>query len=179
MFTSELSALTLSKDATFYSDSFEGGNTSNNEIFHQDGFTAAVCDIALGKNIYVSSENTGTLIHINDRPNCNRYPNILDLTRTAFTLFAPASVGRIPSLQIDTLDSIDSHIFTSLGVELDSGTPSVYFAGDGIEINGRVLDKKKKVIVYLKNSTTLEEDSPSYLFSTSKNGTFSAHFMLP
>ena len=146
-------------------------------MFHQDGYTAAACDISLGKNVYVFSENTGAIIHINDRPNCARYPNILDLTRKVFTLFAPASRGRISSLQVDTLDSIDSHIFSSLGIELDMGAPSVYFVGDGVQFDGRVLDGKPRLLFFLQNTTTKEEISK--LFTTDASGRFHAVLTLP
>ncbi len=94
-FVGDIFATTLSKEATYYADSFEGSRTSNGEIFSQDGFTAAMCDISLGKNVYIASGNTGTIVRVNDRPNCLRYPNIIDLTKKSFSLFAPLSTGRI------------------------------------------------------------------------------------
>lgn len=94
-FTSSVSAAILSKDTTYYSDAFEGGSTSNGDIFSQSGFTAATCDVPLGKNIYVFSAGTGAIVRVNDRPNCGRYPNILDLTKKVFSLFAPVSAGRV------------------------------------------------------------------------------------
>lgn len=155
----EVSAATIMKEGTFYSDSFEGGTTANGEIFHQDGFTAAACDIPLGRNVYVSSESTGVVLHINDRPNCNRYPNVLDLTRRAFTLFAPETTGRIPSLSVNTLDTFREDRFSSLGILLNRALPRVYFAGESIGFEGHVTDKKSHVILFLQNQETKEEIS--------------------
>ena len=45
---------TYTKEATFYSDSFQGGGTANGDIFDQNVFSAAICDIPLGQYLYVS-----------------------------------------------------------------------------------------------------------------------------
>lgn len=45
---------TITKEATFYSDAFEGSSTSNGDIFHQSEYSAAVCDIPLGRLVYAS-----------------------------------------------------------------------------------------------------------------------------
>lgn len=168
---------TLSKDTTYYSDAFEGGSTSNGEIFTQSGFTAATCDIPLGKSIYVFSTGTGTVVRVNDRPNCTRYPNILDLTKKVFSLFAPVSAGRVSGIQVDTLDSLNSFLFRSLGIQLDADTPTVYFAGDGVEFSGKVLNGKSNVIVFLQNEDTKEELTK--LFSVESGKIFRARLTLP
>lgn len=85
----------------------------------------------LGKNVYVFSSSTGVLVRVNDRPNCKRYPNVLDLTSKVFSLFAPLSAGRSSGIQMDTLDTLSGSEFHSLGVSLFD-VPSVYFAGDGV-----------------------------------------------
>ena len=80
-------------------------------------------------------------------------------------------------MQVDTLDSIDSHIFSSLGIELDMGAPSVYFVGDGVQFDGRVLDGKPRLLFFLQNTTTKEEISK--LFTTDASGRFHAVLTLP
>ena len=176
-FMSDGFAVILSKEATYYADSFEWSHTSNGEVFSQDAFTAAMCDIPLGKNVYVSSGDTGALVRVNDRPNCSRYPNIIDLSKKSFSLFAPLSTGRIQSVEVDTLATLNPSYFRDLWVELSPDTPSVYFAGDGTEIRGRVTDGKSTVLVFLQNQETKEEYSR--LFPVNSDGTFSQGLTLP
>lgn len=73
-----------------------------------------MCDIPLGKNVYVSSGDTGALVRVNDRPNCSRYPNIIDLSKKSFSLFAPLSTGRIQSVEVDTLATLNPSYFRDL-----------------------------------------------------------------
>ena len=47
VFASPIFAHALIREATFYSDSFEGGSTANGDIFHQSDYSAAICDIPL------------------------------------------------------------------------------------------------------------------------------------
>lgn len=47
-------AETVTREATFYSDSFDGGSTSSGDRFSQNVYSAAVCGIDLGQYIYVS-----------------------------------------------------------------------------------------------------------------------------
>lgn len=86
-----LFADTLSKEATFYSDSFDGGSTSNGRTFDQTKYSAAICGIDLGQYLYVSYGGTGIVVEANDRPNCSKYPNVIDLSREAFRFLAPLS----------------------------------------------------------------------------------------
>ena len=95
----------------------------------------------------------------------------------SFTLFAPESVGRIPSLQVNTLDPIEPHIFASLGIELDPAPASVYFVGDGVSFEGRVTDGKTRVLLFLQNNTTKEEISKLFIADTS--GQFHVVLTLP
>ena len=90
----------LTKEATYYSDSFDGGTTANGEKFSQNDFSAAICDIALGQYLYVSTGSTGIVVSANDRPNCSRYPEVIDLSREAFRTLAPLSTGRIAGVSV-------------------------------------------------------------------------------
>lgn len=89
--TQPLFAETVSKEATFYSDSFDGGSTANGERFSQIEHSAAICGMDLGQYLYVSKGNTGIVVKANDRPNCRKYPDVIDLSREAFRFLAPVT----------------------------------------------------------------------------------------
>lgn len=38
---------TIVRDATFYSDGFNGEHTANGDTFYQTGYSAAICDLDL------------------------------------------------------------------------------------------------------------------------------------
>lgn len=86
---------TVRKEATFYSDAFEGSRTANGDTFHQASYSAALCDVPLGSYVYASYGSTGIVLDANDRPNCSRYPDVIDISRDAFERFAPLSRGRL------------------------------------------------------------------------------------
>lgn len=94
---------TATKEATYYSDAFEGSHTSNGDTFHQSGYSAALCDVPLGSYVYASYGSTGVVLDANDRPNCSRNSDVIDISRDAFQLFAPLSKGRLPDIQVTTL----------------------------------------------------------------------------
>lgn len=45
-------------------------------------------------------------LKVNDRPNCARYPDLIDVTKRVFLLFAPTSRGKIPGGEITTLGTL-------------------------------------------------------------------------
>ena len=96
---------TLTKEATYYSDSFDGGTTANGEKFSQNDFSAAICDMALGQYLYVSTGSTGIVVSANDRPNCRKYPDVIDLSREAFRVLSPLGVGRISGISVTSIGS--------------------------------------------------------------------------
>lgn len=49
---------TLTKEATYYSDVFQGEQTANGDTFDQGVYSAAMCDVPLGQYLYVSKGNT-------------------------------------------------------------------------------------------------------------------------
>jgi rare lipoprotein A len=182
----DASASTLIKEATWYSDSFDWGQTANGDIFDQKGYSAAICDIPLGQYLYVSKGNTGVVVDANDRPNCSKYPQVIDFSRDVFALFAPLSSGRISDMQVTDIwpTSTDltkwffpRDVFTHLDVTLISSIPTVLFAGQWIDIKGRVTKSSDYVIVYLSH----ENGSPteSSLVKVEKDGSFQTHVLLP
>lgn len=82
---------------TFYSDFFEGRGTSNDEIYTQNGYTAAHLTLPFNTKLEVTYLRNGqnVRVRVNDRgpftPSIN-----LDLTRKAFTELANPSEGIIP-----------------------------------------------------------------------------------
>lgn len=81
---------TETADITYYADSFEGGKTSNGNLFSQTIFSAAKCTTPFNTLIQVYSGEKSVIVKTNDRPNCTKYPNLVDLSRTAF-----ASIGKL------------------------------------------------------------------------------------
>lgn len=69
---------------TYYADSFEGMKTANGNPFSQYYFSAAACEIPLNTLLQVRKNNTSVIVKLNDRPNCSKYPNLVDLSKTAF-----------------------------------------------------------------------------------------------
>lgn len=76
----------------YYSDAFEGKNTSSGDKFSQSKFSAANCLADLNQFIQVRSGNESIIVKVNDRPNCTKHPDIVDLSKTAFS-----ELGRIES----------------------------------------------------------------------------------
>lgn len=68
-------------------------------------------------------------------------------------------------------------IFQSLGVELKEKIATTYFAWDGLLIQGRVIDNKDRVFIFLKNTIT-QEVFTEWVF-VDKFGNFSIPVSLP
>ena len=155
---------TIVRDATYYSDSLEGSYTSNGEVFSQNTDSAAICDLPLGQWYYMQGASTGVVIRANDRPNCTRYPNLIDLSASVFQTFAPLSTGKVSGLAVTPIKIptnlqkswILPGMFQNLGILLDDRLPTLAFAGEGTDISGRVTNGEKEVLVYLKNEETAD-----------------------
>ncbi len=173
-------------EATYYSDSFEWWSTANGDIFSQSGHSAAACDIPLGQYGYISRGGTGLVATINDRPNCSRYPDIIDLSRAGFQIFAPTSVWRISDVSLNPIGkntdsfqkkNLTKNTFASLGVELSTWLSNTYFTWDAILVKWRVLDNKPYALIYLENKKTKKEYS--YLVKTDASWYFQSVLTLP
>lgn len=82
---------------TFYSDFFEGRGTSNDEIFTQNGYTAANKELPFNTKLEVTYLRNGqkVQVRVNDRGPFT--PSLsLDMTRKAFSKLANPSEGIIP-----------------------------------------------------------------------------------
>lgn len=140
-----LSAASFSGELTYYSDSFEGGRTANGSFFSQSYYSAALCPDLLGQLVHVSTESSSVVVLANDRPNCRKYPTIVDLTSRAFSVVAPLSVGRIasgvtvtpigyPSAPDYVRKDLSRDVFTPLGVTLDTPFSSTAFTDETISL---------------------------------------------
>lgn len=82
-------------DFLYYSDQFEGKYTSNGNIFRQAGFSAARCNVPLNSLLQLRYGDSGIIVKANDRPNCTKHPDIVDLTTGAFSRLASITKGRL------------------------------------------------------------------------------------
>jgi rare lipoprotein A (peptidoglycan hydrolase) len=82
-------------DITYYADSFDGRGTASGERFSQNVHSAARCSVSFGKLLQVSFAGKSLIVKANDRPNCSKYPNVVDLSSSAFKVLAPLSKGRL------------------------------------------------------------------------------------
>jgi rare lipoprotein A len=175
----------LAFDATYYSDSFEWQGTANGDMFSQNTFSAAICDAPLGGYAYVSTASTGVVVTLNDRPNCKKYPDIIDLSKSAFLPFDTLWTWRVKNVWVQILASgslpkreiYSENTFMSLGVSLSQKIANTYFTEDGILISGKVIDGGSNVVVFLQQKDT---DVPAY--STAfpvVNGNFSVSLKFP
>jgi uncharacterized protein YkwD len=175
-----------SLDATYYSDAFEWANTANGSLFSQQNHSSAMCDIQLWSYVYVQSWQTGAVVTVNDRPNCSSNHDIIDLTSSVFELFAPLTRWRIADVQTTIIwsnpsnvhkKSFDATVFFKFSVLLSKKLSNTYFAWDTIVIEGKVVDKKEYVMVYLQSEKDKQEYST--LVRVEKNGKFKFPFILP
>ena len=178
--------ITGALDATYYADVFEGRRTANGSVFSQNNFSAAFCSWSLGRQVYAHSANTWVVLTINDRPNCTRHPNTLDLSKIAFSSFAPLSTGRIDGISIHELPKstlqfnksiFSQYDFSEFSVELNSHISNTYFAGESIRLRWVSKDGASQIFIYLENKDT--GYSESQVLKTEKNGTFDGFISFP
>ena len=173
-------------DATYYSDAFEWGRTANGGAFSQSIYSAALCDEELWSYAYVQWWQTGAVVTINDRPNCSKNSESIDLSKSVFELFAPISRWRISDMNVSMIGKnelnfpkkvFENTVFSPLWIILSTKLSNTYFAGDSILIEGKVIDKKEYVMVYLQSEK--EKQDYSLLVRVEKNGKFKFPFPLP
>lgn len=145
-------------DVLFYSDDFENGGTSQGDRFNQSAYSAARCDVELGRLLQVAYGKRSVVVKANDRPNCRLHPEIVDLTTTAFQALAPLSKGRLngsvevlgASPQGYRKEPLPANAFESLGIALDAGIPNTYLPGETLRVSGKVTDGKEDSLIFLK-----------------------------
>lgn len=145
-------------DILYYSDSFEGGGTSNGNPFSQSYFSAARCDLAFNTLVQANAGGKGVIVKVNDRPNCKRYPNIIDLTTSAFNTLAPVSRGKIAGSVVPlgsvnksyTKQYLATDSFASLGITLDTKIPNTYLLNETLHITGTENNGKDDTVLFLR-----------------------------
>lgn len=172
-------------DVTYYADDFEWGTTANGEVFSQNIYSAALCSDTLGEYMYVYTSSTWVIVKHNDRPNCRKQSDLIDLSRVGFTAFAPTSVGRFSSatwvslgvLPVSLKKDFSRDVFSSFWVELSGAIPNTFRTGEWLVLRGRVTDSKKTVFLYIENKNTWV--SKNSIVRTRSDGTFSLPFVFP
>lgn len=144
---------TLAK-LTYYADGFEGENTSNGNTFRQAGFSAARCNIPLNTLLQLRYGDTGIIVKANDRPNCSRYPDIVDLSKAAYSrLSAGSSPGSFVPLGLVTNESVKEYLqtdfFADVGIGLDANIPDWYLPNETLRISGHTTDGNTESLIYV------------------------------
>lgn len=144
-------------DFLYYADSFEGGGTSNGNTFRQAGFSAARCNVPLNTFLQLRYADEGVLVKVNDRPNCAKHADIVDLTRTAFTTLGPLSRGRLAG-SFNVLDTVSNEIvkeylpedfFSSVSIKLDARIPNLYLPNETLRITGVTTNGIEESLIYI------------------------------
>ncbi len=91
----------------------------------------------------MSSTETGMVVTLNDRPNCSRYPDLIDFSSSAFQVFAPTSKGKISGIDAKVIGyrsvsvakkTFENDVFKYLGIELIRPISNTYFTRENILI---------------------------------------------
>lgn len=126
-------------------------------MFRQSGFSAARCEVPLNTLLQLRYGDTGVIVKANDRPNCTKHPDIVDLTRTGFTTMAPLSRGRLAGsvnpLGTVSTDLVKEYIspdyFETVGIRLDANIPNMYLPNETLRITGMATNGKTESLIYI------------------------------
>lgn len=150
-------------EASYYSDAFEWATSSNGTIFSQSQHTAAICYEELSQLAYISTAQTGMVVTLTDRPNCNRHDNRIDLTSSVFSVFVPLSkwlikeISAVP-LGIKTGNFVKRDLsqkdFSTLSIELTRPIANTYIAWESVSIAGKVTTGQRYINTYFKDRKT-------------------------
>lgn len=127
----------------YYSDSFEWGKTANGNLFSQSYFSAAKCNVDLNKLIQVWLGNKSLIVKVNDRPSCERFPNLIDMTTTAFDYFYDRYKWKQNWEYIELWTSLKNYykmyfpvnIFDDEWIVLQNKIPNSYLKNETLNIN--------------------------------------------
>lgn len=78
-------------EITYYADAFVGRTTAGGARFSQTRLSAAACGVPLGALLEISVGTKRLVVPVNDRPNCAKFPNVVDLSTAAFDFFGSRS----------------------------------------------------------------------------------------
>ncbi len=129
------------------------------------------------------------IVKANDRPNCAKHPDIVDLTTTAFRTLAPLSSGKLAGSFI-ALDKtpkglvkefIPTDFFANYSIKLDANIPNIYLPNETLKLSGKTTGSENETLVYLQmpsgKTLTLGQDNLSgnrfeYYFPLTEIGTY-------
>lgn len=110
---------------SIYADMFEGRPTSNGDIFHQDGYTAALLPrfrwqaVPLGTKVKLTSGTKSVVVEINDRGAGDRQPEsprVLDLSRAAASALTGQQIDndqqakRVGLIRLDKIQIVSARV---------------------------------------------------------------------
>ena len=179
----------VSANLLYYADSFEGQKTANGNVFRHSGFSAARCDVGLNTLLQVRYGDSSVLVKANDRPDCVKHGDIVDLTKTAFSTLAPLSKGRLDGsfLALGKLPAsvvkeyLPTDFFSSFSVKIDANTPNLYLPSEVFRLAGDTTNGANETLLYViapsGKKTTLGQDNVSgsrfeYAVPLSEIGTY-------
>ena len=150
-------------EIVYYSDDLEGNGTAGGNTFSQAFFSAAKCTTPLNTLIQVINGEKSVIVKNNDRPNCVKHPNLVDLTKTSFSTIGKISSGKLAGSFVGLGNVSKGYVkrylakdtFGELGIALDSNLPNTYLVNDTLHISGLV------TIDDIDSDTVLFLQSPS------------------
>ncbi len=156
-------------DISYYADYFEWWYTANGNYFSQNYFSAAKCYTDFNTLSQIILDNKSIVVKVNDRPNCTKHPNLVDLSTIAFDFLAKRYTGKKPGeyLELWKVDkdyykkylSLDS--FKDYWLILEENIPNIYFINEWISIKwSTILDSAE-----IKFSLTYPNWEKEYFYS--------------
>ncbi len=150
-------------EIVYYSDDLEGNGTAGGNTFSQAFFSAAKCTTPLNTLIQVINGKKSVIVKNNDRPNCVKHPNLVDLTKTSFSTIGKLSTGKLSGSFVGLGNVSKGYIkrylakdtFGELGIALNANLPNTYLVNDTLHISGLV------TIDDIDSDTVLFLQSPS------------------
>lgn len=160
----------------FYSDSFEWQTTANGDTFSQWNYSSARCSVPLWDALQVMYNNTSVIVKNNDRTNCSKQADTLDLSTSAFNVFAPLSKWVLRGAtyrDLGAFGNITKHpiaadTFKDLWILLDTDISNIYAPHGTLRIRGKVTDGKTDTFLKLSHN----DEVKNLTDSVNANGTF-------
>jgi len=180
---------------TYYADFFEWRSTSNWDKFSHRYFSAAKCNIPLDTMMQIWIGGKSLLVKVNDRPNCSRFPDIIDLTHTAFDYLYARYEWKQKAEYVVLWKIYDDYYkmhvpndyFFTANISLQWKIPNSYLYNESMHINwmiswdkkdvtldittpsGKLISLKKDVEKYFSFSYLMEEKGIYYISFNGSN----------
>ncbi|MDD2486891.1 MAG: hypothetical protein PHS92_00775 [Candidatus Gracilibacteria bacterium] len=154
----------------YYNDSFEGKKTANGNIYSQNFFSAAKCNVPLNTFIQTIFNSKSLLVKVNDRPNCSRFPNLVDMTTTSFDFLTKRFQGtkKAEFIEVSKVPGnyykayIKEDFFSKANVNLNQKIPNSYMVNETLNIGGKILNDNRTLKLIIRypgqREVTLEKN---------------------